>query len=580
MSAVWPTFNLMRKIDKLKSAANLSDVAQLLDLKAAALSHLLYVKSTQSKYIEFEIPKKSGGTRKILAPAPGLKLLQRKLASILNEALELDGPTGYRHISHGYMPKLGIVSNALNHRSRHLVFNTDLQDFFPSIHLGRVRGLLIKDERFNLNPAVATIVAQIACCDGKLPQGSPSSPVISNLMARMMDIKLVRLAKKEGCTYTRYVDDITFSTNKKNFPPSIAVKNVGEHAWEIGLNLSNVVKSSGFSVNSKKTRMQYKDSRQVVTGLTVNRLPNVSQDFKRSVREKAYSLFTTGSFYERVKNPITGETVDNHGTLDQLHGLINHIDAVYCMREKIISEMKRVPQRENLVIPGKFSEIYKNFLLYKYCFSIAKPTIFCEGETDNIYIKHALRARAAKFPLLASSNGGNFEMNVNIINYSKNKTGSILGIYDGGADALPKLIQYYIELIGKKFKTPISKNPVLFIYDNDDGAKKFSGPLKKVCPIISAPFTRVKHNIYAIPTPLIDEKKETCIEDFFYEKEKSIIIDGKKFNPSNSSFNSKTDYSKVVFAHKVVAQNAENINFEKFDYLFDAMEKAIKDAIS
>lgn len=557
----------------------MSDVADLLEVKTSSLSHLLYVIDDNKKYIEFSIGKKSGGVRKILAPIPRLKALQRRLASILGEALDLDELIGYKHASHGYMPKLGIVSNALNHRSRHLVFNVDLKDFFPSIHLGRIRGLLIKDERFKLNPNVATIVAQIACHDGELPQGSPCSPVISNIMARMLDVKLVRLAKKEGCTYTRYVDDITFSTNKKNFPASIAIKNVGEHNWEVGPSLESIIKSSGFLINIKKIRMQYKDSRQVVTGLTVNNLPNVSQDFKRSVRQKVHKLFVDGYFYEKIINIETGKVEEKLGSLNQLHGLINHIDAVYCLREKILAGMRNVSYKENSVIPGKFSEIYKDFLFYKYFFSIDKPTVICEGETDNIYLKHALRSRYSKFPLLASEEDGDVKININIINYSKNKTGAVLGIYDGGADALPKLILYYLNLIDKKFRTPISKYPVLFVYDNDDGAIKFSGPLKRVCTSIKTPFTKISNNIYAIPTPLTAGKTETCIEDFFYDKEKKIIVDGKKFNPSNSRFNPKTDYSKVVFAHKVVAQNAAHINFDKFDQLFEVMEDAIRDSV-
>ena len=94
------------------------------------------------------------------------------------------------------------------------VLNIDLQDFFDSFNFGRVRGFFIKNRNFQLNPDVATVIAQIACYDNKLPQGSPCSPVITNLISHSLDIRLASLAKKYKCTYTRYADDITFSTRE------------------------------------------------------------------------------------------------------------------------------------------------------------------------------------------------------------------------------------------------------------------------------------------------------------------------------------------------------------------------------
>jgi hypothetical protein len=102
------------------------------------------------------------------------------------------------------------------------VLNIDLEDFFGTVNLGRVRGFFIKERNFALKPRVATVLAQIACHDNALPQGSPCSPVISNLIGHVLDIQLSALARKTGCTYSRYADDITFSTNKQVFPPAIA----------------------------------------------------------------------------------------------------------------------------------------------------------------------------------------------------------------------------------------------------------------------------------------------------------------------------------------------------------------------
>ncbi|MFX7853813.1 reverse transcriptase domain-containing protein, partial [Acinetobacter baumannii] len=91
-----------------------------------------------------------------------------------------------------------------------------------TINFGRVRGFFLKDKNFALHEKVATVIAQIACHDNKLPQGSPCSPVISNLIGHMMDIMLVRLASATGCSYSRYADDLTFSSNKGKFSSRVA----------------------------------------------------------------------------------------------------------------------------------------------------------------------------------------------------------------------------------------------------------------------------------------------------------------------------------------------------------------------
>src|SRR5689334_3298786 len=118
-----------------------------------------------------------------------------------------------------------------------------------------------------------------------LPQGSPCSPVISNLIGHVLDVRLVRLAAKNGCRYSRYADDLTFSTSKPTFPSSIAVcLDPQMHIWAPGKALSKLILHSGFDINHDKTRMQYRNSRQEVTGLTVNRKVNVRRTYRRRVR--------------------------------------------------------------------------------------------------------------------------------------------------------------------------------------------------------------------------------------------------------------------------------------------------------
>ena len=280
-------------------ATNLSDVAAILGFKPRALAFILYKKSPASKYKQFEIPKRSGGKRILNAPSPDLKKLQRRLATVLETCVtEINEKRNVTTVlSHGFRPKYSIISNASMHRKRRYIFNIDLENFFGSINFGRVRGFFITNKNFELNPAVATVLAQIACHENSLPQGSPCSPVITNLIGHIVDIRLAKLAFETGCTYSRYADDLTFSTNKKIFPEKIAsITDIEKQQWQVGHSLNKLIKKAGFTINKSKTRMQYHYSRQDVTGLTVNRITNTKTEYRRSTRAMVHSLLQTGSY--------------------------------------------------------------------------------------------------------------------------------------------------------------------------------------------------------------------------------------------------------------------------------------------
>ena len=165
------------------------------------------------------------------------------------------------------------------------MLNIDLQDFFHSVNFGRVQGIF-RNIPFNMDIPAATLLAQLCTHNGRLPQGASTSPVLSNLAATTLDKKLVQIAKKFHLTYTRYADDLTFSSNKR-FSEAIVVEEPqddGQFKFKAGKLLEQVINESGFRINHNKTRLQHQSQRQEVTGLVVNDGVNVNRRFIRKTR--------------------------------------------------------------------------------------------------------------------------------------------------------------------------------------------------------------------------------------------------------------------------------------------------------
>jgi RNA-directed DNA polymerase len=255
------------------------DVACLLEVPYSRLTYHVSVVPENKRYKEFFVPKKSGHSRIISAPCTPLKILQRKLSQVLYSVYEPKSPV------HGFVPTRSILTNAKKHTHKRFILNIDLKDFFHSIHFGRVQGIFMKPP-YNLPKEVALILAKICCYDGRLPQGAPTSPIVSNMICARMDSELRKLAREFKCThYTRYADDITFSTTFREFPEELAfIETAGEvPRTVVGEKLQRVINSNGFEVNENKIRLQRKNQHQEVTGLTVNQFPNVKRDFVREI---------------------------------------------------------------------------------------------------------------------------------------------------------------------------------------------------------------------------------------------------------------------------------------------------------
>jgi RNA-directed DNA polymerase len=345
---------------QLQMATSIYSVAAILKVKPSALTYLLYVKDPKLRYTKFEIRKRTGGKREISAPAEDLKKLQRRVADLLLQCIEeIKKIKGYRDtVAHGFTPGRSIVTNAKSHIGRRYVLNVDLTDFFGTFTFPRLYGFLMKDTGFLLPKKAATILAQIACHEGKLPQGSPCSPVISNLIGHILDIHVAKLAAKHGCHYTRYADDLTFSTNKPEFPSAIARKvSETEHHWVVGTQLAGLIKKSAFEINPSKTRMQYCASRQEVTGLTVNKKINARSDYRHLVRSMAHHVLTTGTFHHRmIKIDAAGVATETTipGNLNQLHGMLGFIDQIDLYNNRLVKAHKyNFPKRASEKLSSK-----------------------------------------------------------------------------------------------------------------------------------------------------------------------------------------------------------------------------------
>ncbi|WP_454901624.1 retron Ec67 family RNA-directed DNA polymerase/endonuclease [Variovorax gossypii] len=585
------------KLEQLRAAKTRAGLAHLLEIEHSHLTYLLYGKSGAAKYKEFDIPKRSGGVRTIAAPEEELKSLQRRLGRVLQEAsLDIEKLTGRRSsASHGFQPNKSILTNAQAHRNKRYVLNIDLQDFFPSITAKRIRGFFVKEKNFELASEVATAIAHISCYEDCLPQGAPSSPVISNLIAGILDFHLIKLAKEAGCRYTRYVDDITFSTNKKDFPHSVATLSGDGHSWTLSKPLRGLIKKAGFDVNDQKTRMQYRTSRQQVTGLVVNKKVNVPAEYRKLVRAYVFSLINHGKYQIKSITKSAGEKpipTSVYGTHAQLHGMLGFIHSVdNVFRSDVRANPQNHPRffgKDNA--SDKKLEIYRRFLLYTNFFSNSAPMIVCEGKTDNVYITNAAHQSKKLFPQLIHKSAEQIDVlsfllmkydrkhkNKNSFHLPNFSTVSILGAGSGGVDNLKNMIIAYKSEL-PKFRASPGHHPVIFIVDNDVAGKKvFSVAKENSHPKLThvtgdEPFVRVFANLYLVPIPK-GKKPETSIEDLFHEKDIPTSIDGKKLVFSNDNDSSLA--GKADFAFKYVDQNADSIDWTGFHPLLKNICAAI-----
>ncbi|WP_432323089.1 reverse transcriptase domain-containing protein [Yersinia enterocolitica] len=177
------------RLEKLKECYSKPDFSRLLGVDPVFLTRVIYIRNTDKLYSEFTIKKKNGSDRVISSPDSELKEIQSKLSNLLQDCLEniRESLKLENNLSHGFERKRSIISNAEKHKQKKRVLNLDLSNFFDEFNFGRVRGYFLKNNQFLLNESICNLIAKIACYNNKLPQGSPCSPVITNLILLSLD---------------------------------------------------------------------------------------------------------------------------------------------------------------------------------------------------------------------------------------------------------------------------------------------------------------------------------------------------------------------------------------------------------
>lgn len=341
---------------KLPVIRDAKELATLLEIDVATLRFLVYDRkvSKTSHYVRFGMPKKTGGVRTISAPMEKLKAAQHLVLEKVLRPLE----PGMHQAAHGFRTAHSIVTNAKPHVGKKVVVNVDLQDFFPTVTVYRVRGLF---HAMGYSLPVATLLA-LLCTepdvveveldgtryfvqrgDRRLPQGAPTSPAITNLLCQRLDRRAQGCAAKLGFHYTRYADDLTFSGDDE------ASGEVSRLLWS----LDRITREEGFVLHPDKTRVMRKGRRQEVTGVVVNERMGVERKQLRKFAATLFQIEKDGPAGKRWNGAVG--TAENSDTLfASLHGFASFVHMVDPEKGRpLLSRVDAILKANNFKAPWK-----------------------------------------------------------------------------------------------------------------------------------------------------------------------------------------------------------------------------------
>jgi RNA-directed DNA polymerase len=262
---------------RIENFFTVDDICKALSIKENILQKLV----SDPTYRTFSIPKKTGGNREICSPEPLLMEVQRRL----NQYLKIHCRSKKAQNVFGFISPedsgegMNIIHNAKVHKGQPFILTLDIKDFFGSITAKMVRDYF--QSELLLPKTTATIVALLCTWQKKLPTGAPTSPILSNIIFHKTDLKLEAIAKLNNWKWSRYADDITFSS-------------VNQFSLLDIEKIKSIIEAEGFIINDKKTRVQRTSFRQMVTGLVVNEKVNIKREYLKNLRAIVHDCNTRG----------------------------------------------------------------------------------------------------------------------------------------------------------------------------------------------------------------------------------------------------------------------------------------------
>ncbi len=307
---------------------NLVSLAWLLNTDASIFENRL----NYPIYTPNRIPKKKGGWREILVPEKELMKIQTNLNYYLQMAYTLIRPDcvhGFLIRDFNRLNSRGIVSNARQHIGKAFLLNLDLKDFFPSISAKRIKQLLYADLDLFKKEDVANAVTLLCTYNGYLPTGAPTSPVISNFICLHLDKRLMAFCAERNITYTRYADDLSFSSD--------------DYFTDECINdLKKLIEKHHFKINEKKFRINSSKSKQTVTGLIVNNKVNVDRRYIRNIRATLHCWKLNGLVYSSSRHLgiLDANEQQQQQFMAKIKGQINFVGSVRGKTDVIFLRLK------------------------------------------------------------------------------------------------------------------------------------------------------------------------------------------------------------------------------------------------
>ena len=248
-------------------------------------------------YREFTIPKKNGGQRLIDEPTPDLKYIQRWILDniLINASIS--------PCAKGFVTGLSIKDSAKFHINQNVLLNVDIKDFFSSISINYIYDVFYA---LGYSKKLSWFFSYLCTFDGRLPQGAPSSPYLSNLVMKEIDEKTWSFARDHGYRYSRYADDISLSGDV-DVSQSLSF-------------LRNVLKDRSLCLNPDKTRVLRRGARQEVTGVVVNTKMGVPRTYRKKIRQEIYYIKKYG-----IENHLARLEMSREFYQLNLLGRINHV---------------------------------------------------------------------------------------------------------------------------------------------------------------------------------------------------------------------------------------------------------------